>query len=242
MSRKLWTKDDLIAALRLYCITSFGRIHARNPDIIELADVLGRTPSAVALKMVNFASLDPTLEQKGMSNSSKLDREVWDEFFNDPQNLQPHGGDAADGFSDVTAPAFEYASRMGLDVPFLSTRRINQGFFRQLVLAAYDEKCAATGLSSSELLVAGHIVPWSKEPAQRTNPRNGICLNYLFDRAFDRGLISVRADLALQYSSQLPASTISLMRKVALERVSLPSRFLPEPAFFEYHRDIVFRP
>jgi len=38
---------------------------------------------AVALKMTNFASLDPTLKQSGMTNSSRLDREVWTEFFVD---------------------------------------------------------------------------------------------------------------------------------------------------------------
>ena len=42
-------------------------------------------PSSVALKLVNFASLDPSLKArgiKGASNASKLDNEIWSEFFN----------------------------------------------------------------------------------------------------------------------------------------------------------------
>src|ERR1700761_4108434 len=56
-------------------------IHQGNPAIIDLAHVIGRTPGSVAYKLVNFASLDPRLKQKGMINASKLDREVWQEYM-----------------------------------------------------------------------------------------------------------------------------------------------------------------
>src|ERR1044072_4884159 len=81
MERRGWTRGELLKALQLYLLTPFGRLHSRNPDIQRLALELGRTASAVALKLVNFASLDPTLAQRGMANSSRLDRQVWDEFF-----------------------------------------------------------------------------------------------------------------------------------------------------------------
>lgn len=56
---KNWLRDELIVAFNLYCRIPFGKIHKANPDIIILAKNIGRTPSAVAMKMVNFASLDP---------------------------------------------------------------------------------------------------------------------------------------------------------------------------------------
>jgi len=80
----LWTKDELTLAINLYTKLLFGQIHQGNPLIIELANLIGRTPGSVALKLVNFASLDPVLKQrsiKGMSNASKLDKEVWDEYM-----------------------------------------------------------------------------------------------------------------------------------------------------------------
>lgn len=82
---KLWTRDELILAINLYCKIPFGRLHRLNPEIINLADLIGRTPSAVAYKLVNFASLDPSLKArgiKGASNASNLDKEIWKEFFN----------------------------------------------------------------------------------------------------------------------------------------------------------------
>ena len=64
VERKAWTKDELILAINLYCKTPFGKIHIRNPDIIELADLLHRSPGSVSYKLANFANIDPSLERK----------------------------------------------------------------------------------------------------------------------------------------------------------------------------------
>lgn len=50
-----WQEDELLLTLHLYCRTDFGKLHKTNPDIIQLANIIGRSPSAVALKAVNFA-------------------------------------------------------------------------------------------------------------------------------------------------------------------------------------------
>ena len=68
----------------------FGKMHSRNPKIIKLAKLIGRTPGSVAFKLVNFASLDPSLSARGIKgarNSSKLDRVIWDEFYNNWEQL-----------------------------------------------------------------------------------------------------------------------------------------------------------
>ena len=85
--RKSWTRGELILAINLYCKTPFGKIHYHNPLIIELAKYLGRTPGSVSYKLANFASIDPSLDRKGASNVSKLDKETWEEFFNDWEKM-----------------------------------------------------------------------------------------------------------------------------------------------------------
>jgi hypothetical protein len=80
-----WTEDELKLALALYCQLPFGKMHSRNKDIISLATKIGRTPSAVAMKLVNFASLDPEIVNSGrvgLGNASAMDRLVWDKFQN----------------------------------------------------------------------------------------------------------------------------------------------------------------
>ena len=43
----------------------FGKMHSRNPEIIRYAKLIGRTPSALAMKLTNLASLDPEIRSTG---------------------------------------------------------------------------------------------------------------------------------------------------------------------------------
>jgi putative restriction endonuclease len=82
--RRNWTREEQILAFNLYCKTPFSKISAAyNKEIKELAAIIGRSDSAVALKLVNYARLDPALQQRnvsGMKNGSKADLEIWNEF------------------------------------------------------------------------------------------------------------------------------------------------------------------
>ena len=83
MLKRLWTREELIVAINLYYKLPFGKLHKGNPEIIMIANRLGRTPSSVAWKLVNFASFDPSLKArgiKGASNASNLDKQIWNEF------------------------------------------------------------------------------------------------------------------------------------------------------------------
>jgi DNA (cytosine-5)-methyltransferase 1 len=81
-----WTEEQLKLAFYFYCQTPFGKLHSRNPAIIELAELIGRSPNALAMKLVNFASLDPSITdtgRKGLRGASTLDKNIWDEFHED---------------------------------------------------------------------------------------------------------------------------------------------------------------
>ena len=62
-----WTHEEMILVLNLYLKLPFGKMDRRNPDVIHLANIIGRTPNAVALRLVNFASYDPQLQQRGIA-------------------------------------------------------------------------------------------------------------------------------------------------------------------------------
>ena len=240
--RKNWTREEIILAIELYCRTSFGRIHSTNEDIINLSQRIGRTPNSVALKMANFASLNPTLDRKGMRNYSKLDEEIWDEFFANPDEfikkalektnfnyVQKEDDDLLGGFRD----GGEYVAT--------TKARKNQNYFRQMVLAAYDEKCAITGIDAPELLIASHIMPWSSHSPTRTDPRNGICLNALHDKAFDRGFLTLDEHYKVCLSSKI-MNRHDFFDKYVGAPIAMPSRFLPSPDFMRHHREHIFIP
>ena len=53
---------------------------------------MGRTPSSLAMKLSNFASLDPVQRArgiKGLSGASKQDRDMWNEFHSHINDLGP---------------------------------------------------------------------------------------------------------------------------------------------------------
>ena len=182
--RRNWTREETILAFDLYCRTPFGKIDKNNPDIIELAKLIGRTPSAVGLKMTNLAHYDPELQKRhisGMSNTSKLDGEIFNEFSNDWTDLSYHAqliranmlGENIEETIDLgdidKIPPGEYRERM-------TKTRVGQYFFRMAVLTSYRNRCCITGMEKPELLVASHIKPWkdSDEKTERTNPSNGL--------------------------------------------------------------------
>ncbi len=248
MPRKNWTRDELLVAFNLYCRTPFGRIHTGNAEIVTTAALLSRSPSALSWKLANFARLDPSLQNRqiaGASHGSNLDAEVWHEFTNDWERLSYESERVR---LSLTGQSLNNAPD---HFPEGKTReatvrvRVNQNFFRACILAAYGSKCCITGLPYSELLCASHIVPWSMDINNRTNPANGLCLNALHDRAFDRGLITIREDLTIEVSSRVLQSkdpeTYSSLGKYHGLPIRIPTHFVPNSFFLSYHYEHIFK-
>lgn len=77
-------------ALCLYFQLPFGKLHSGNPEIQTLAAAIDRSNSSVAMKLCNFASLDPKIAEsgrKGLDGASKLDRATYAEFGQDWSDL-----------------------------------------------------------------------------------------------------------------------------------------------------------
>src|SRR5688572_26561406 len=186
-----WTREEHILAFNLYCQIPFGTIHMGNPRIIELAKLLGRTVGSVSYKLSNFARLDPSLQARGIKGSqhgAKGEAEVWKEYADHPESLafeseQLLANRLGKPLEEVSEISVRDLPREGIEREALIRIRVNQSFFRRRILSAYEFTCCVTGLSVRELLVASHIVPWADDPKNRLNPRNGLCLNALHDRA-----------------------------------------------------------
>lgn len=253
-NRGNWTAEQTKLAFHFYCQTPFGQLHSRNPKVIALAKLIGRTPDAVAMKCCNIASIDPAMRARGISglgNASALDRRVWDEFHADWDELaveceallealrakheQPIlDPDMADVVADVMQD-FSGATRKAL-----VHLRVRQSFFRRAVLSGYRFRCCISGVSDARLLVASHIVPWRDDPAIRLHPGNGLCLSAIHDKAFDHHLFSLTDDHRVVLSPALEKANDVFLREVfhpiAGRTIELPERFVPEAAFVQRHR------
>ena len=171
MTRRDWTREELIVAFNLYCKIPFGRIHIRNPLIIELADSIGRTPSAVSWKLANFARLDPALQKRniaGAAHGARAEIDIWNEFNQDWEKLAFESERLLEKMTGKTPKAdLKEEFPEGKTRETLVRTRINQGFFRAAVLAAYGVRCCITGLSIPQLLNASHIVQWKIDVKNR---------------------------------------------------------------------------
>ena len=96
------------------------------------------------------------------------------------------------------------------------------------------------------MLTASHIIPWTANVELRADPRNGLSLCALHDRAFDRGLMCVDQNLRLRLSRYAEFRVESEVFRVAFtaldgESISLRERFHPSSTSLEDHRSKIFQ-
>lgn len=257
-----WNRDELLVALNLYHKLTFGQLHARQPAIIALANRLDRSTNSLAMKLCNFASLDPALRLrgiKGLAGASALDRAVWNDFHANLNEVVPASEDALRKLFGVDERSdLEVLPRDGIRVrkrpPTGPTEiianvklRRGQDYFRDAVLNNFGGRCGVTQLGVRELLIASHILPWGTHVAERLNVRNGLSLSRLHDAAFDQGLITFDDNLRMLVSSRLKGelsqrSIAENFGAYAGEALRLPDdAVLPDLAFLAEHRAKKFR-
>lgn len=252
----------MLVALNLYHKLTFGLLHAKQPAIVALAEKLGRGSNSVAMKLCNFASLDPALKLrgiKGLEGASKLDRQTWNEFHEAPNETVPVTEEALRQLLQVPENCdLEVLPKEGFRIvkrppvgptEFTVTvkQRRGQEYFRDAVLNNFGGCCGVTRLAIRELLIASHILPWGSHINERLNVRNGLCLSRLHDAAFDRGLIAFDNELRLVISARLKSeySNRSIQENFGNfegEPLQMPTdSALPELEFLATHRAQIFR-
>jgi len=250
MARNVWTRDETLVAFNIYCRTAFGRLHGRNPEIVETAQRLGRTPNALAMKCCNLAAFDSALAArgiKGLAKASQVDERLWHEFREHPEDV---AFECEQAFSRLSRCEMRAESEVrwedvrGLDRSAITKVRVNQHFFRSIVISGYRGQCAVCELPLPGLLVASHIVPWCVDRTERMNPENGICLCVMHDRAFDRGLLAIGEDYKISvHGIAEPTCEMDSIRDYFLRfegrTIRLPDRWHPAPRFLIRHAEIV---
>lgn len=136
----------------------------------------------------------------------------------------------------------DFSSIEGKEVLRETKNRVNQAFFRRLVLSDYKTTCCVTGLNIPQVLRASHIVAWVDDETNRMNPANGLCLSATYDAAFDRHLLSFDEDYRMIFSSELKAYTNneSFKKHFAVHEgksIARPERFSPDQKFLAIHRE-----
>ncbi len=248
MVRRNWTREELLIAFGLYCRIPFAKLVSSNPLIIETSALLGRSPSALSMKLGNFARLDPAIQARGLSglaHGGKGEVELWEEFGHNTEALAFESESALRNLKGIDLSTSESFPTGPTDAERSVRVRLVQSFFRKSVLSSYNFTCSFCNIEIRQILIASHIIPWSADVERRADPRNGICLCAFHDRAFDRGVLSVGSSLEILVSGQLSYSSSNEMTRVGItdlagRPIRSAERFQADPAAFEFHRTNVF--
>ena len=242
-----WTREQVIVALNVYCKIPFKSSSARNPIVKKYAELLGRTPAALNLKIGNLGSFDPVLRDKGivgLSHTSKVDEEVWNEFFENPEKL---AYESEKIIAELRNKTIEESTNIDLNnLPkgteriSVTRQRVNQQFFHDAVSCSYENHCCITGISNKQLLEACHISSWRDDVKNRTNPKNGLCMNPLFHKAFDRYLFTVTPDYKIEISEQMIDGTDDnsfrdYLLSIKGKNIIMPEKFYPDKNLLAIH-------
>jgi len=241
-----WTREQEIVALYLYCLIPFNKVNGANPHIIKMAEIIGR-PNANSLKakIGNFGKFDTNLEAVGLGHTSHLDEEIWKKYCGHWQELEIDALQLIDKFKNNNHNEQSI-------IPFIPTgkerevivkQRTNQYLFRNMVLSAYNNTCCISGIARPELIEACHIIDWAGDEANRMNPCNGLAMNVLFHKAYDKYYLGINPDLKVVISDKLyddlrgedRNKTYNLFNPFNGQKITLPKKFKPNIEFIEMH-------
>ena len=248
VTRVNWTEEELVLALVLYLRTPYQKITSKNPEIVALANSLGRTPGAVSYKLANFAFCDKKVAdsgKKGFSNGSKLDRVIWNQYvgenyehsieklLNDAQVIADERNISINVFLDQLVPNDYEANK----TEYVRTQKVRlyQDYFRAQVLQRYDSRCLVSGLRCRTLLEVAHVIPWADDPNLRLVTTNGIPLNPLIHKAYDKHLLGIDSGFVIHVSEELLSSLedglLSWFRDINGSKLRLRDGVSPNPEF-----------
>lgn len=250
MAKDLWTKEQLIVGLAQYCQMPFGKIHARNPDIISLGKLIGRTAGACSRKLGNFSRLDPELKKRnvqGLRNGAKLDIAVWEEYMFDREKLVIESEYLKEQFrkrkTDFSLSQTQEIIRKDKETERFAQikQRVGQSFFRNELLSCYKNQCCVSGVSDSRLLIASHILKWSEHEDERLNPKNGLLLNAFHDKCFELGMFTIDQDFRILVNPKVEIHNKFMEENLSGydgKEIALPERerAIPDIAFLKDHR------
>jgi putative restriction endonuclease len=258
MGKTLWTRDELILVMNLYTKVRYGQFNNRNSDVIALAQLINKTPGAVAYKLVHLSSQDPYHRNRGIKGLANPGRNAvaiykefqanWDEMLYQSEvllakyknkTIEQEYPEWKDADLDILS------EKEGLDIKRLVKTRVNQSLFRRIILNNYSNTCAVCGLNIEQLVVASHILKWSENQKERLNPENGLCLCSIHDKSFELGYVGITADYQLHISEELSSLSeetyFSMFKRHHKQMILMPDKFYPNPSFLDTHYQATFR-
>ena len=176
----------------------------------------------------------------------RWEEEIWQEFCDNPDRL---AFESERLIAQLSQKSIEESLNIGIDnLPqglereAVVKQRVSQSFFRSAVMSAYNHRCCISGITLPSLLEACHIVAWSDDKLNRTNPKNGLCMNSFFHKAYDKHLLGISPDMKIVISEKLRTASCeqsfaSYISNLNGKKILLPDKFLPQRELLAFRYD-----
>lgn len=240
--------------MNLYSKLRYGQFNYRNAEVIKLANLIEKTPGAIAYKLVHLSRQDLKHKNrvKGLANPGQNAIDIYNEFANNWDEMLFESEVLLANYQNKKIEEFLEDSeikqierdilegKVGMDVQRLIKTRINQSLFRRVIVNNYSNSCTICSMNIDNMLVASHILKWSTNEINRLNPENGLCLCSIHDRAFELGYLGIRSNYKIYISPTLnkikEKNTFdALFKRHENQSINLPDKFYPNPNFLEQH-------
>jgi predicted restriction endonuclease len=119
-------------------------------------------------------------------------------------------------------------------------RRTGHKVFADKVKLHYNYTCALSGIRAKDFLVASHIIPWSEKKETRLDPSNGICLSVFFDKAFDKGYITITSSYRVKISEYCDPTIAAVLASYNNKNITLPKTSPPNKEYLQWHNEHIF--
>ena len=178
-----WSREDIVVAFALYCVTPLNKINPSNKVIQQVAEIIPHSVASIVMRMRNFQFIDPKVSS-GLKNVAKADRLIYEEFKHDWGALSLEA-ETLTGLDLFDSSPLQGAKALSSLTDHSKVTR-ERYFFKKAVLATYSGQCFISGCALPQMLVASHIKPYS-----------------FYDKAFDRGLITITPSMKIHVSPSI---------------------------------------
>ena len=197
------------------------------PVIVRVAERLGRTPRAIAVKVCYLANR----RAGGNVPPTKIDEEVWERLNASPdETLRESGRRLAELLGEPETIAMpegresdEEAAATGPPVAYERSARPEQRRFRERLVRAYGGRCAVTGEAADVVLQASHLP--GRDHARHNRASDGVLLRADLHLLLDAGLMTFTADGVVQIAADAGPE----YRKLRGRSIRFPQRAADRP-------------
>lgn len=212
-----WTDEEMILTLYIYLTHNHDELYKSSKFLIDFCERLNRytgnsrTTSSIEMRISNYKSVDPNYPKIGLDNGGKKVKEIWDNYHDKMDYLKniydsfvnktmlEITAEAQDELEDIANKINNNYININLEekdayIESIINVRNNsiQKVFRNNLIMEFNQKCALCNINYKDLLIASHILPYSKciNKKDMINHNNGLLLCPIHDALFDKYLIS----------------------------------------------------